>query len=213
MQFDRTGGKLAHFSCNMTVASPSPGHHGGEGSRRPTGRWRAYPLGITAAKGLAALPDAWRTFPRAHWPSRRSALPRRGHVSPRASRRRRAGRWHVSPRASRRRRGSSPYRTVVRLPTGSLAEHPPSPRLRRTRTLGPLSASACFFTGNNGGAGARCPTKLWCAYPRAHWPSILLPCYPWQEHSRNDDRAKLSPVGQLLPPKTTATPLRQPTDT
>jgi len=36
------------------------------------------------------------------------------------------------------------WRTIT---PGTLAEHPPSPMLRRTRTLGPFSGMACFTTG------------------------------------------------------------------
>jgi hypothetical protein len=42
-----------------------------------------------------------------------------------------------------------------RASTGALAEHPPSPRLRRTRTLGYPAAAARFSAGNNGGEGSR----------------------------------------------------------
>ena len=63
------------------------------------------------------------------------------------------------PRARRRRRGSPPYQTVAYLPTGTLAEHPPSPRLRRTRTLGP-PAVACLSTGISARTEPRPPARL-----------------------------------------------------
>jgi len=166
MQFDRTGGKLAHFSCNMTVASPSPGHHGGEGSRRPTGRWQ--------------------TFPRAHWPSRRSALPRRVHVSSLATTaakglaalpdggapfhghhggegsRRPTGRWHAYPP------GITAAKGLAALPDGGA----PIPwASRRRRVSPPYRTVARLSPGHHGGEGSRRPTGRWQTFPRAHWPS------------------------------------------
>jgi hypothetical protein len=158
---------MAALPSNGTIGHS---HHGGEGHRHPTKRWQAFPrahwpsillrqgyggqgrsalgiahlpTGTTAAKGLAALPDGgahfrrarWRAFTRAHWPSillrqgyggqGRSALPQHG----------------MFPQRQRRRPESArPTSRKHTFPPGTLAEHPPSPRLRRTRTLGPFRA-------------------------------------------------------------------------
>jgi len=45
--------------------TPFQGHHGGEGSRRPTERLPRHPPGITAAMGLADLPSDCHAFPQA----------------------------------------------------------------------------------------------------------------------------------------------------
>ena len=154
-------GRVAHFSCNMTVAHLPMGtlaegrfSHGiPRQPAFPTGTLAEQTLGppaartcfspcTTPAKGLVDLPDGgapshghlgradarpsrgegmflhgqrrwpgsgrstgrWPAFPRAPWPSRRSALPRRGHGSLLALR--------------RQRRGSPPYRIAVCLSTG-----------------------------------------------------------------------------------------------
>jgi hypothetical protein len=59
--------------------------------------------------------------------------------------------------------------------TGTLAEHPPSPRLRRTRTLGPaLTRRGVFHPGHGGADGAAPSHGGGAQFLRAHWPSILL---------------------------------------
>ena len=129
------------------------------------------PTGITAAKGLATLPDGgmflhWqqrrqglaalpnggRPSHGAHWPSillrqgyggqGRSALPRRVHVSSLAT---------------------TAAKCLAALPDGGTFPH--------GHGVGEVSRRP---TGHHGGEGSSHPTKRWQAFPRAHWPSILL---------------------------------------
>jgi len=137
------GGRVAHFSCNMTVARLPTGTLA-EQTLGPPEAMACFSTGNGGGQDLVALPDCgqlshgqrrrpgsgrptgrWCAFPRAPWPSillrqgyggqGRSALPRRGHVSP----------W----------------------------------------------ATTCFSTGNDGGEGACRPTGRWPAFPWAPWPS------------------------------------------
>jgi len=142
----------------------------------PYRAWRAFPLGTASAKGLAALPDI-------------------GAPSPMARRRRRGSppylAWRAFPRGTAAAKGLAALPAVARVPTGTLAKHPPSPRLRRTRTLGPPPAWLTFLRArrrrrvsppyqtlahlppwHGGGEGSRRPTRRWRDFLRAPWPSI-----------------------------------------
>ena len=195
-------GIIFHFHDGADGAAPSrapsPGHDGGEGSRRPTAMACFYtgttarteprpparlPPGTTAVKGLAALPNRGAHFP--------------GHDGGEGSRRP-TGRWHNFSRARRRgrsrvlpcafSRASCPSRrsalpsllSLFSLPSLSLSslksllsqpQRPPSRRARRRR-------------------GSRRPTGRWHnfsrarrrgrsrALPRAFPRASSLPFYP-----------------------------------
>jgi len=81
----------------------------------------------TEAKGLAALPVGMPSYGGLGRASSFAKATEDKDAQPSRA---------ISPGARGRRRVSPPYQLEC-LPTGALAEHPPSPRLRRTRTLGP----------------------------------------------------------------------------
>jgi len=92
-------GASFHGHIGRADARPSCGdgmqlhvHGGGEGSRRPTEYWHVF---LRARRRRRVSLPYHILIPRAPWPSRRSALPRR---------------WHATSRARRRRRVSPPYR-------------------------------------------------------------------------------------------------------
>ena len=163
------GGASSYGNLGRADARPSPGmahlppwHDDGEGARRSTRRWRAFPRGTTAAKGLAALPAVARvpTGTLAEHPpsprlrrTRTLGPPPASYTFPRARRRRRVSppyrAWRTFLRARRRRRVSPPYQTSVRFPTGTLAE----------QTLG--SPRAISGRGADGPGFWRRPCRPW----------------------------------------------------